>query len=340
MTRKRSSAGVERRAIEVGGSEIEPGQRQRIEIRVARFVTGEWVSLPVEVIHGAQPGPVVWMSGAIHGDELDGVEIARVVSAGLSPAELRGTVFSIPIVNIFGFIQASRYLPDRRDLNRSFPGSAEGSMAGRLAWLFTTEIVDRSDWGIDLHCGSGERENLPQIRCDLTDPETRAVAEAFSPALLIDNKGPEGSLRRVALERGARVLVYEGGEAGRFTPASIRSGIDGTLRMLHTLGMIDEAPPAAAAPRKVSSTHWVRASRSGIIRLDVELGDEVRKGRKIGEITEILGGGQKVVRASNTGMVMGRRVSPLVYQGEALVHIARLDGGAREGSGDETRPDR
>lgn len=312
-------------ALRIGDVDVEPGTREQVEIRIARYVTGAWISLPVEIIHGAQPGPAVWLSGAIHGDELDGVEITRGVSAKLSPKKLRGTVIAIPIVNVFGFIQASRYLPDRRDLNRAFPGREDGSMAARLAWLFTTEIVDRCDWGLDFHCGSGERENLPQVRCDLGDEATRGVAEAFGAPLLIDNHGPEGSLRREAVERGRRVLVYEGGEAGRFTRSSIEAGVAGSLRVLRHLGMIENAPSAERPPVRVGSTHWVRASRSGIVRLDAELGDEVKKGGTIGEITEILGGGRKRVRASNTGIVIGRRVNPVVYKGEALVHIARPD---------------
>jgi predicted deacylase len=303
---------------------VEPGTREQVDIRIARYVTGAWISLPVEVIHGAHPGPSIWLSGAIHGDELDGVEITRGVSDKLSPKTLRGTVLAVPIVNVFGFIQASRYLPDRRDLNRSFPGSEKGSMAARLAWLFTQEVVDRCDFGLDFHCGSGDRENLPQVRCDLEDEQTRAIAEAFAAPLLIGSEGPSGSLRRESLGRGKRVLVYEGGEAGRFTRGSIDVGVRGALRVLRHLGMIDKAPVPETTPSRVDSTHWVRASRSGVVRLDVELGDSVRKGSTIGEITEILGGGRKRVRASNTGIVMGRRVNPVVYQGEALVHIARL----------------
>jgi len=311
-------------SIRIGNSDVAPGTHAQAEIPVARYVTGDWISLKVEVIHGAEPGPSIWLSGAIHGDELDGVEIIREASAKISPKKLRGTVLAVPIVNVFGFIQASRYLPDRRDLNRSFPGTEKGSMASRLAWLFTKEIVDRCDWGLDFHCGSGDRENLPQIRGDLEDHATRSVAEAFAAPLLIHNTAPAGSLRREALGRGRRVLVYEGGEAGRFTRSSIEVGTAGALRVLHHLGMIDEAPPPASTSVRVDSTHWVRASRSGIVRLDAELGDEVRKGTKIGEVTEILGGGRKRVRASNTGIVIGRRVNPVVYQGEALVHIARV----------------
>ncbi len=311
----------------VGGVEVAAGTREQIHLPVARYLTGEWMNLPVEVIHGSRPGPAIWMSGAIHGDELDGVEITRGVSESLSPARLSGTVFAIPIVNVFGFLHGSRYLPDRRDLNRAFPGTEDGSMAARLAWLFTTEIVDRCEWGLDFHCGSGDRENLPQVRGDLEDEATRAVAEAFAPPLMIHNQGPEGSLRRSAIERGARTLVFEGGEAGRFTQRSIEVGVSGALRVLRHLEMIGDAPAATETPLRAASTHWVRASRSGIVRLQVELGEPVKKGKRIGEITEILGSGRKRIRASNSGIVIGRRVTPLIYKGEALVHIARSEEG-------------
>ncbi len=309
--------------ITIAGETVAPGTFVRTELPVARFVTGQWLSVPVEVLHGAGPGPAVWLSGAIHGDELDGVEITRQVIAELKPSELSGTLYAIPIVNVFGFVAESRYLPDRRDLNRSFPGRADGSMAARLAHLFMTEIVDRCQWGLDFHCGSGDRANYPQVRADLDDPQTLALATAFGAPLLIHNRPPDGSLRRASIDRGVRTLVYEGGEAGRFTRPAIEMGVDGALRALKHLGLIRSAPRARQKGIRVASTHWVRASRSGICRLDVELGETVRKGARIGEITEVLGGESSRVKSGTGGIVIGRRVAPLVYQGEALVHLAK-----------------
>ena len=322
MATKRSDA-RSREPFRIGGLEVAPGSRDNTDIPVARFVTGEWLNLPVEVVHGEEPGPVVWMSGAIHGDELDGVEIIRHVLKELRPTRMRGTVIGVPVVNVFGFAAESRYLPDRRDLNRSFPGKEDGSMASRLAHLFMTEIVARADFGLDFHCGSDDRINLPQVRANLEDPETKRIARAFAPPVLIHGKAPDGSLRKVAAGQGIPTLVYEGGESGRFTRSAIRRGVDGSLRVLAAVGMIQSAPEADDEPVEATSLGWVRAPRSGICRIDVELGDRVRKREKLGYVTELMGRDPEPFRSSSSGIVIGKRVNPLVHQGEALVHLAK-----------------
>ena len=306
----------------VGGKEVAPGTRRRVELPVARFVTGEWLSLAVEVAHGARPGPAIWLSGAIHGDELDGVEIIRAVLAGLDPGELAGTVMGVPVVNVYGFVAESRYLPDRRDLNRSFPGSPDGSMAARLAHLFMTEVVERCTFGLDYHCGSDDRENLPHVRGNLDDPRVREMALAFGVPVALHNKPPDGSLRKAAHKAGAGTLVYEAGEAGRFTDEAIESGVAGTLRVLNCLGMISEAPSSTAATVEARSTRWIRAPRSGVCRIEAPLGVRVSRGARLGRVHEILGEEAVEVRSGAGGIVIGRRVNPLVYQGEALVHLA------------------
>lgn len=294
---------------------------------MARLTTGEWTHLHVEVIHGSNPGPCLWLSGAIHGDELDGLEIIRQVLEKVLPKQLSGTVMAVPVVNIFGFASENRYLPDRRDLNRSFPGGARGSMASRLAKLFMTEVVAHCQYGIDFHCGSNGRDNLPQVRGDLEDEETRRLALAFGAPVSIGSAGPEGSLRRAAVKAGARVIVYEGGEAHRFTPSAIQAGVMGTLRVMEALGMTKEGVgerPAQSAVAK--TTRWVRAGRSGVFRLLVSLGEEVKKGQTLGIIADTMGLEPKRVLAGADGFVIGRRINPLVHLGEAVVHIAEKEG--------------
>jgi predicted deacylase len=316
--------------FEIGDARVEPGTRETLHLPVARLPAGGWLSLPVHVVHGAAPGPAVFLSGAIHGDELDGVEITRQVIARLGPDDIAGTVVALPIVNLPGLLAEARYLPDRRDLNRAFPGTATGSLAARLAHLFTTEVVDRCAWGIDFHCGSDDRENLPQVRADLDDEDTRRLALAFGGPIVIHADAPAGSLRRAAVKRGTRVLLYEAGEARRFTAPAIRTGVAGTLRVLAALGMTDGVPERgnaaeqAAPPLESRKRRWVRASRSGVCRLDVGLGDRVSTGDVLGEITDVLGMDSDPVRSRATGLVIGRRINPLVYQGEALVHIAEV----------------
>lgn len=307
------------------GVAVPPGDQERVDIPVARLTTGEWTHLQVEVVHGAKAGPCLWLSGAVHGDELDGIEIIRQVLERLNPRKLRGTVLAVPVVNVFGFASENRYLPDRRDLNRSFPGGARGSMASRLAKLFMTEVVARCQYGLDFHCGSNGRDNHPQVRGDLQDEDTRQMALAFGAPICIHGQGPEGSLRRASVKAGARVIVYEGGEAQRFTPSAIEAGVEGSLRVMEALGMIQgAAEERAAPPLEVKKTRWTRAARSGICRLWVALGEEVEKGQSLGIISDTMGQESKEVLAGVDGVVIGRRINPLVHLGEALIHIAEI----------------
>jgi len=311
--------------IVVGGETVGVGQRSRLELPVARLPTGTALDLSVQVVHGGRPGPAVWLSGAMHGDELDGIEIIRQVLAALEPERLAGTVLAVPVVNLYGALNESRYLPDRRDLNRSFPGSARGSMASQLAHLLMREVVSRCGYGIDFHCGSDDRDNLPQIRAELSDEETRELARAFGAPVMIAGKPPDGSLRKAALRAGARTLLYEGGEASRFTPAAIDVGVAGTRRVLAMLGMVDDGGTAAPAETGCASgTTWLRAPRSGVCRMEVDLGQRLRKRERVAVIRDVLGERSAEVRAREEGIVIGRRVNPLVYRGEAILHIASL----------------
>ena len=311
--------------LAVGDREIAPGERGRLELPVARLPTGTRVSLPVEVVHGRRPGPRVWLSGAIHGDEVVGVQIIQRVMAEVDPETLAGAVIAVPIVNVFGFLQESRYLPDRRDLNRSFPGSKKGSLASRLARLFMDEIVGRCGYGIDFHAGSDDRTNLPQIRTDLDDPESRRCAEAFGAPVTIHARLRDDSLRQAASEEGVHVLLFEGGEPRRFTPDAVQAGVAGTLRVLGELDMLDldaEAAPPTLFSRR---TRWVRASRSGLLHSAVSLGDRVEKGQRLGRITDSFGEVLAHGRASAPGVVIGLTLNPLVNRGDALIHLAEVE---------------
>lgn len=313
--------------VEVGGHVIRPGKRKAFEIPVARLPTDTWLSMPVAVLNGKRPGPSLFLSAAVHGDELNGVEIIRRVTAILDARNLAGVLIAVPIVNVFGFVNESRYLPDRRDLNRSFPGSARGPLASRMAHLFMNEVVARCEYGIDLHTGSFHRSNLPQVRADLRDPETRRIAEAFGAPILLHSRVRDGSLRQVATNEGTHVLLYEGGEANRFDEEPIAAGIGGTLRVLAELGMWDgDGVEPAHEPLASAKSVWVRARRGGILRLDVGLGASVEQGQVLGSITDALGRSASPVRARSAGLVIGETRKPLVSQGDALVHIAEAPG--------------
>jgi predicted deacylase len=265
---------------------------------------------------------VVWINAATHGDEVVGVEVIRRVLASLSPKTMRGTLIAVPVVNVLGVMTGERYLPDRRDLNRSFPGSARGSLASRIAHLMMTEVVAKCEVGIDLHTGSDRRSNLPQIRADLDDPRTRELAAAFGAPVMLHARLRDGSLRHAARERGATVLLYEGGENWRFDEWAIDAAVDGVRRVLGVLGMVDapEEPPGPVVECRASG--WVRARHTGFLHLDVRLGQQVEVGERLGSVSDSFGKTLRLVRADRTGVVIGRSEAPVVNGGDAVVHIA------------------
>lgn len=312
--------------ITVGDITIPPGTRRQFDLRAARLPTGTWMSLPVTVVNGRHSGPNLWLSGAIHGDEINGVAVIRRVMQRVAARSLHGAVIAVPIVNVFGFINESRYLPDRRDLNRSFPGSARGSLASRLAHLFMTEVVDHCDLGIDVHTAANHRINLPQVRGDFSDPRTLELAVAFGAPFVIDAKVRDGSLRQAATERGKAVLLYEAGQVHRFDAHAIDVGVDGVLRTMEALGMGRwDVPPVETAPVAISRTTWVRARRGGIVDFACQLGDRVARGEPLAEISDSFGSRSSSVTASTDGWVIARTLNPLVSQGDALVHLAAAD---------------
>lgn len=309
----------------MGGTEIKSGTRAQVPLPVSRLITGAQMSMPVTVIHGPKNGPTIWISAAIHGDELNGVEVVNRVLADLEPKKLHGTLLAIPVVNVHGFITGDRYLPDRRDLNRSFPGSAKGSLASRTANLFMKEIVQHCSVGIDLHTASDNRTNLPQIRADLDDPKTKELAEVFGATVMMHSKERSGSLRHAGSKAGCNVLLFEAGEPLRFNNDAIAVGVTGVRRVLRHLGMAEWDGPVAGPVRESRSSSWVRASRSGVVRLDVEIGDEVVHRQEMGTIIDAFGKKLSTIRASRGGLVVGRTMYPLSNKGDALVHIANLE---------------
>ena len=314
-----------RPSFEIGSVRVRPGLRRSVSLPITRLVTGAEVDLPVRVVHGREDGPTVWVNAAIHGDEAVGVEVVRQVITDLDAKTLRGTLIAVPIVNVLGFMSGSRYLPDRRDLNRSFPGSARGSLAGRIAHLMMTEVVDKCSVGIDLHTGSDRRTNLPQVRTDLEDPQTRALAEAFAAPMMMHARLRDGSLRYAARERGAKVLLYEAGEAWRMDPWAIEAGVLGVRRVLAHLGMtdpLDEDPPTPSI--KSWRSGWVRARGTGMLHLEARLGQSVTKGERLGGLFDSFGKRVRLVHADRDGIVVGHTEAPLVNSGDAVVHLAEV----------------
>ena len=310
------------------GEEIPPGTNMTLEVALPHLYTRTPMTMPVHVRRGRRAGPCLFVCAAVHGDELNGVEIVRRLMKRRALSKIRGTVVAIPIVNVYGVIDRSRYLPDRRDLNRSFPGSDRGSLAARLADLFMTEIVAHCTHGIDLHTGALHRSNLPQIRGNLDDDETLRLARLFGVPVLINAVLRDGSLREATAARGIPMLLYEAGEALRFDEVSIRAGVQVILNVMRGLEML---PPVGGRKRHsrepfvARSSAWVRAPASGIFRGTVSVGADVKADDILGSIAEPVGDTEVEVRASRGGIVIGRSNLPLVLEGEALFHIASFE---------------
>lgn len=311
--------------FEFGGTTIQPGTRATVELPMARLYTHNEMTLPVQIVHGRRSGPVLFVNAAVHGDEINGVEIIRRLLASRTLHHLRGTLLAIPVTNPFGFIQRSRYLPDRRDLNRSFPGTPKGSLAGRLAHLFMVEIASRSDFGIDLHTGSNFRTNMPQIRACLDDPQTISLATAFGAPIVVPSELRDGSLREAIAALGKPVLVYEGGEALYFSETAIRAGLQGVIRVMRHVGMLPATRQKKnREPIITEQTRWIRAGMSGLFSRQVKPGDFVRQGHLLGTLSDPLGDDREDVIAPSTGVIIGLMNIPLVHEGDALIHLAKV----------------
>ena len=310
--------------LRIGDHEILPGSQCKIELPVAKLYTDADVSLPVQIIRAKKDGPTIFISAAVHGDELNGIEIIRRLINKPNFKIIRGTVIAVPMVNVYGVVNLSRYMPDRRDLNRCFPGSPKGSLAARVAHIFLTQIVQHCDYGIDLHTGAIHRSNLPQIRGDMTDEETKKLAQVFAVPVILHSNLLDGSLRESAVKNKTKVLLYEAGEALRFDDFSINAGIQGIENVLRHLGMMPKkrAKKKIMEPYIANSSGWLRANASGVVNHLVNLGDQVTRGDTLAEIGSPYGEVLGTVNATRSGILIGKQNIPLVQEGEAMFHIA------------------
>ncbi len=315
---------MKRQNFLIGGEVIKPGEQKRLRLLMPPLYTATTLGIPVFVLHGKRPGPVLFVSAAIHGDELNGIEIVSRLIKARAIKNLRGTLIAIPMVNVYGVLNQSRYLPDRRDLNRCFPGSKKGSLAGRIARLFLDEIVSKCDYGIDLHTGAIHRSNLPQIRANLDDPATLEMAEAFGVPVLLNADIRDGSLRQAAADEGAKVLLYEAGEALRYDEFSIAAGVKGIIKVMRHIGMLNKTKSVGHSikPFVARQSGWVRANESGFVMHKAQLGDHVVKGDVLAVISNPFGEQLGIIDSPSTGVVIGKQNIPLAQEGEAIYHIA------------------
>ncbi|MGA2654443.1 MAG: succinylglutamate desuccinylase/aspartoacylase family protein [Gammaproteobacteria bacterium] len=314
---------TENHSITINNIEVKPGTHAMIDLPISPLYTRTPINMSIHVVNGAKPGPRLFITSAIHGDELNGVEIIRRLLKLKLLNHLSGTVIAIPIVNIFGFIYRSRYLPDRRDLNRSFPGSKTGSMAARIADLLLEEVVSKCTHGIDLHTGAVHRSNWPQVRANLNDTHTCKLAHAFGTPVLINGLHLEGSLRGAAVNRGIPTLLYEAGEALRIDEFAIHVGVRGILNVMRELKMLKpkDNPEPVTKPVIAQASQWIRANEAGLFLDPMPLGEKVKKGDTLGIIANPITGEETPITSPVAGIIIGVNHLPLVNEGEALFHI-------------------
>jgi hypothetical protein len=310
-------------SIRIGDVDVAPGYRTQVDLPIADLSIHVPMAMPVHVINGAEDGPVLFVSAAIHGDELNGVEIIRRIIKLAALRRLKGALIAVPIVNVPGFLNLSRYLPDRRDLNRSFPGSSKGSLAARLAQMFVAQVLSNATHGIDLHTGAVHRENYPQIRVDLDNAAAEPMARAFGAPLVVNSASRDGSLREAADKRDVPVIVYEAGEALRFDETAIRTGLRGVIGVMEHLGMVptQKRGSETKAPVILRESSWVRAPASGVVRVRQPIGAEVEGGELLAVVSDPLGESESEIKSPMNGVIVGRTNLPLAHEGDALFHI-------------------
>ena len=308
----------------IGSTSIKPGKRTVINLPVPPLYAHTSLAMPVHIVRGKKDGARLFVSAAVHGDEINGIEIIRRLLKLELISKIKGTLIAVPVVNVYGFINQSRYLPDRRDLNRSFPGSKSGPLAGRLARIFMEKIAGHCTHGIDLHTAAIHRDNLAHIRTYLEDQEARHMAHAFSAPIILNTALTEGSMRKALYEKNIPVIVYEGGEALRFNEQAIRAGVNGIISVMSELGMLPKTKSSVRTESLVAKSGvWIRAAQSGIFRNFTTLGAVVKKDQELGVITNQSGVEKEIVRSGINGIVIGCSRIPLVHEGEALFHIAK-----------------
>ncbi len=321
--------------VKIGEHRLRPGEFKEIVINIARLPSRTQIDTPIYAYRGLEDGPVLALTAGMHGDEINGMEIVRrILDVGHNRVK-RGTVICMPIINIYGFLNYSREVPDGKDVNRSFPGSKNGSLASRVAYHLTHDVIPFIDYGIDFHTGGSMRTNYPQIRCVMSDEKNVELANAFHAPFTIDAPFRPHSIRQTAAKQGKNIIVYEGGESLRFDQHAIEEGVNGTLRLMKHINMIDWAPEPKEENKIIWNSSWARAHHAGLFQSIIRCGDLVQKNQIIGTITDPFGEFKEEIKSPSTGYVVGLNNHPVVNAGDALLHIGMDNHCKIDGSGEE-----
>ncbi len=314
----------------IDGQEILPGENIQINALIGRLPTRTPIHIPVFIARAKKEGPTLLLMAGMHGDETNGIEIMRRLIKSKAYIPKCGTVIAIPVFNVYGFINHQRNLPDGKDLNRSFPGSKKGSLASRMAYFFTTQILPQIDFGIDFHTGGASRNNHPQIRSAMASASEVELAKAFGAPLVIKSPFREKSLRKTAAKAGKPILLFEGGETLRMRKQAVEIGVEGALRVMRFLGMRSSAKEIEIPSVFISATVWIRSKHSGMHHAFIRNGSQVEKNQILGVITDPFGQFEKKIKAPISGVVLGLNNFPVVNMGDALLHIGSISSTEKE----------
>ncbi|HET9048377.1 MAG TPA: succinylglutamate desuccinylase/aspartoacylase family protein [Chiayiivirga sp.] len=307
--------------FELLGAAVPPGTVQRLTWNASAGLVGSELGAPVLVAHGVRPGPVLCLIAGVHGDELNSVEIVRRVSNAVDPADFGGTLVAIPVVNLFGYLRNSRYLPDRRDLNRYFPGSAHGSIASRIAYSLFNEVIRHCGSVVDLHTGSFDRRNLPQVRADLSRPDVAVLARGFGATAVLHSRGSRGMLRYAAIEAGIPAVTLEVGGPAELEPDEIEHGEQALITLLHELGMTRHLPSWNETPPVFYESSWIRSDAGGLLLSHVALGEHVNKGQILGVVIDPISNSERKLVSPSDGTIIGLARNQVVLPGFAVFHL-------------------
>jgi uncharacterized protein len=304
------------------GVEVAPGESTSLSIVISEGYSGTEVSIPIYVWRGQADGPTVAITAAVHGDEINGTGTIRHIIRERPFVLEAGTLILVPVVNMLGFERHSRYLPDRRDLNRSFPGTPDGSLASRMAHSFFNQIILHSQFCIDLHSAAIRRTNFPNIRADMTDARVADLARAFGSTVIINSKGHKGTMRATACKAGCPTIVLEAGEVWKVEPGVVEYSVWGITNCLIHLGMVagEEMEPAFRIETK--TTKWIRATQGGFLEFHVSPGDIIQADQALATNTDLMGDMQNVILAPRDGVVIGMTTLPSVAPGDPICHLA------------------
>lgn len=318
---------MENKEIIISGETVSPGEEKLLKINIDRLPTGTLIDIPVYVFNSKNPGPTILIQAGLHGDEINGIEIVRRMLDEKKLKINKGAIIAVPILNVFGFIHYSREVPDGKDVNRSFPGTKNGSMASRIAYHHIAEIIQQIDYGIDLHTGGGQRHNFPQVRYTLGDEQSLKLAEVFNAPILFASKLIKGSFRNAAYLMNKPTVVFEAGESMRFDQYAILVGIQGVLNVLKHFEMIDAIEAKYSAHKKtvhLKTRKWLRAPTAGMFIPEISNGSEIKKGQIIGFVADTYAKRNKKIKAPFDGYIICVNYQAVVNQGEALFHVGTL----------------